>query len=186
MERHPHASAIAYLRAHQNSKCVPPKVLHHCILLFITFDLICNMTMFVQNGFWTLWGHTPWPCPQGLHQNSECVPPVLIHRAITCDSFKVLDKTKPKWSSVTIKKRTQNPTVWPLVTPSHTPGAIFLHHYILLFITFDFICNMTMFVQKGFWTLQDPCPAPRGYIKIRNEFIQSSSIGLSPVKVSRF
>ena len=24
------------------------------------------------------------------HQNSKCVPPVLIHRAITCDSFKVL------------------------------------------------------------------------------------------------
>ena len=24
------------------------------------------------------------------HQNSKCVPPVLIHRAITCDSFTVL------------------------------------------------------------------------------------------------
>ena len=35
------------------------KCLHHCILFIITFDLICNMTMFVQNGFWTLWGHTP-------------------------------------------------------------------------------------------------------------------------------
>ena len=28
------------------------------------------------------------------HQNSKCVPPVLIHRAITCDSFKVLAKKK--------------------------------------------------------------------------------------------
>ena len=26
------------------------------------------------------------------HQNSKCLPPVLIHRAITCDSFKVLAK----------------------------------------------------------------------------------------------
>ena len=66
------------------------KCLLHCILLFITFDLICNMTMFVQNGFWTLWGHTPWPFPEGLHQNSECVPPVLIHRAIACESFEIL------------------------------------------------------------------------------------------------
>ena len=65
------------------------KYLHHCILRFITFALICNNSMFVQNGFWTLLGH-PWPCPQGLHKNSEYVPPVLIHRAITCDSFKVL------------------------------------------------------------------------------------------------
>ena len=24
------------------------------------------------------------------HQNSKCVPPVVIHRVITCDSFKVL------------------------------------------------------------------------------------------------
>ena len=133
--------AIAYPRAHQNSKCIPPvlihraiikylwwfqgscskslegvvwqskknpqnptfwplvtdprhvpgaKYLHHCILLFIKFDLTCNMTMFVQNGFWTLWGHTPWPCSQVLHKNSKCVPPVLIHRAITCESFQIL------------------------------------------------------------------------------------------------
>ena len=26
------------------------------------------------------------------HQNSKCVPPVLIHRAITCDNFKVQAK----------------------------------------------------------------------------------------------
>ena len=37
--------------------------LHYCILLFITFDLICHMTMFVQNGFWTLLGHTPLALP---------------------------------------------------------------------------------------------------------------------------
>ena len=38
------------------------------------------------------------------HQNSECIPPVLIHWAIICDSFKVLAKKKPKRSWVTIKK----------------------------------------------------------------------------------
>ena len=64
-----------------------------------------------------------------------------------------------------------------------------LHHCILLFITFDLICNMTMFVQDGFWTLQGRTPLAlphRGYIKIPNVFLQSSSIGLSPVKFSRF
>ena len=79
-----------------------------------------------------------------------------------------------------------------------TPPAKFLHHYILLLITFDLICNMTMFEQNGFWTLQghprhfNPLPPPpppstiplppaphpnpagpasRGYIKIPNEFL---------------
>ena len=64
--------------------------LHQGILLFIIFNLICSMTMFVQNGFWTLRSTHPWPFPQGSHEISECVPPILIHRAITCDSFKVL------------------------------------------------------------------------------------------------
>ena len=35
-------------------------------------------------------GHTPWPYPQRSHQNSECVPPVLIHRAIIYESFENL------------------------------------------------------------------------------------------------
>ena len=32
----------------------------------------------------------PGPCPKGLYQNSEYVPPVLIHRAITKESFEIL------------------------------------------------------------------------------------------------
>ena len=52
----------------------------------------------------------------------------------------------------------------------------------LALVTFDLICNMTMFVQNGFWTLR----SHRGYIKILNVFLQSPSIELSPVKVSRF
>ena len=35
-------------------------------------------------------GPAPAPAPQGSHRNSECVPPVLIHRAITNDSFEIL------------------------------------------------------------------------------------------------
>ena len=72
--------------------------------------------------------------------------------------------------------------------PRHAPGDNFLHHCILLFITLDLICNMTMFVQNGFWTLRGdaPVPAPRHYIKLPKVFPHSSSIGLSPVKASRF
>ena len=68
------------------------------------------------------------------------------------------------------------------------PGAKFLHHCILLFITFNLICNMTIFLQSGFWTLwgHTPGPAPRGYIKIPYVFCQSLSKGLLPVTVSRF
>ena len=62
---------------------------------------------------------TPCPCPQGLHQNSECVPPVLIYRAITCDSFKVLAQKAYEELCDNQKKRTQNPTFWPLVTPRY-------------------------------------------------------------------
>ena len=37
-----------------------------------------------------------------------------------------------------------------------------------------------------FGAIHPPGPAPRGYVKITNVFLHSSSIGLSPVKVSRF
>ena len=88
-------------------------------------DAQVNETLlFVQNGFWTLWGHTPWPCPQGLHQNSaKCVPPVLIHRAITFDSFKVLAQKAKEELCDNQNKRTQNPTFLPLVTLRHSPLA---------------------------------------------------------------
>ena len=93
------------------------------------------------------------------HLNSKCVPPVLMHRAITCDSFKVL--AQKVFDCVTIKKKktTQNPTFWPPGTPRHAPGAKVSHHCILLFITFDLICYMTMLVQNGFWTIPPP-PLP--------------------------
>ena len=42
------------------------KFLHHCIPLFNTFNLICNMTMFVQNRFWTLRCHSPLALPPGI------------------------------------------------------------------------------------------------------------------------
>ena len=53
-------------------------------------------------------------------------------------------------------------------------------HFLWLDMQYDY-------VQNGFCTLRDhipPGPVPRGYIKIMNVFLQSSSTGLSPVKVS--
>ena len=92
------------------------------------------------------------------HQNSECVPPVLIHWAIICDSFKVLAKKKPKRSWVTIKKSDPKSYILTSNDPRHAPGANFLSHCILLFITFSFICKVTMFVQNEFWTLRGHTP----------------------------
>ena len=41
------------------------------------------------------WRTIAYPCASTIaylctHQNSKCLPPVLIHRAITCDRFKIL------------------------------------------------------------------------------------------------
>ena len=78
------------------------------------------------------------------HQNSKCIRLVLIHGAITCDSFKVLAKKSLKGVGWQYKK---DPKSYFLTSsdPSHAPGDKFLHHSILLFITFDLICNMTMY-----------------------------------------
>ena len=139
---YPRASAIAYLRAHQNSKCVSPIIIHRAIscdsfkglvqkakrscvtmkkkdpkfyfltssdtqtcpganffaplystLHLLRFDMqhdyVCTKWILDPSGPHSL-ALPPPPFPQGLHQNSECVPPVLIHRAVTCDSFKGL------------------------------------------------------------------------------------------------
>ena len=44
-------------------------------------DYVCTKWILTHRG------HTPWPYPKGSHQNSECAPPVLIHRAVACGSF---------------------------------------------------------------------------------------------------
>ena len=70
---------------------------------------------------------------------------------------KVITTAHPQHSSGELK-RTPNPILWPLLTPRHAPRAKLLHHYILLFITFDLICIMTTFVQNEFWTLWGHTP----------------------------
>ena len=53
---------------------------------------------------------------------------------------------------MTIKKKKKDPKSYFLISgdPQTCPGANFLHHCILLCITFDLICNMTVSVQNGF------------------------------------
>ena len=78
--------------SHQNSKCVPPVLIHKAITCD-SFKVLAKKRLCLYKmdfrPFWAtpLW---PWPCPQGLHQNSECVPPVLIHRAVPYESFEIL------------------------------------------------------------------------------------------------
>ena len=93
------------------------------------------------------------------HQNSKCVPPVLIHRAITCDSFKVL--AQKVYGKLCDNKTKQGPKnlLFYLWWPPDMPRGKFLHHWILLFITFDLICNMTIFIHK--WILDPSGPRPR-------------------------
>ena len=100
-------------------------------------------------------------------------------------SYKIFQTPLDTGEVPSVWKRTQTPTFWPLMTPRHTPWAKFLHYCILLFITFDLIYNMTTFVQNGFgpFGATPSGPAPSGYIKIPNLFVQSSSTGLLPVNI---
>ena len=92
-------------------------------------------------------GQGPWPRTQGSHQNSKCVLPVLIHRDITCDSFKVLAQKARE--ELCDKKRTPSPTFWPLhgdVTPVMPPGQIFcttysILHYLWFEMQHDYVCT---------------------------------------------
>ena len=56
-------------------------------------------------------------------------------------------------------------------------------HYIWFDMEHDYVCTKWILDPLG---PQSPGPAPRGNIKILNMYLQSSSMGLSPVKVSRF
>ena len=173
-----------FLTSSDHSHAPGANFLHYCILLFITFDLICNMTVFVQNGFWTLRGHTPWPCPQMLHQNFKYVPPVLIDWAITCDSFQVL--AQKAFEDLCDNRKKKDPKSYILTSsdPQTWPGAKSLHHCILLIWNATWLCLYKM--DFGTFGATPPGLASRGNIRIPNVFLQSSSMGLSPVKVSRF
>ena len=90
------------------------------------------------------------------HQNSKCIPSVLIHRAITCDSFMVLAQ---KWLELC-----DNPKKYPksyFLTssdPQTCPrGNIFAPLYSTL-TSFNLICNVHDYVQNGFLTLQGHTP----------------------------
>ena len=123
------------------------------------------------------------------HQNSKCVPPVLINRAITCDSFKVLAHRKSLGRVVWQSKKGPNILLFDRWWPQDVPqGAKCLHHCILFFITFDLICNMTVCTK---WILDPlgatrPWPCPQGLHQNSKYVLQSSSIELLPVKVLRF
>ena len=112
------------------------------------------------------------------HQISKCIPPVLIHRAINYDSSSSKSLEGVVWQS---KKGTQNPTFWPLVTPRYARGQTFcttvFYSSLHLIWYATWLCLYKMdFGPFGITPAPPPGPAPRGYIKISNMFLQSSSI----------
>ena len=100
--------------------------------------------------------HPPGPAPSG--QNSECVRPVLIHRAIICDSFKVLAKKKPKRSWVTIIKNDLKAYLLTSSDPHTCPwGTTFaplysIIHYLRFDMQHDYVCTK--------WILDPSRPHP--------------------------
>ena len=127
----------------------------------------------------------PWPCPQGLHQHSECVPPVFIHRAITFDIFKFLAQ---KASEELCDNQKKEPKSY-FLTSSDRQTCPRGKHFAPLYSTLHYL-RFDMqhdYVQNGFWTFgaTPSGPAHRAYIKIRMCSSKSSSIGLLPVTVSR-
>ena len=83
------------------------------------------------------------------------------------------------------------------MTPRHAPphpppprgklSAPLYHilYYLRFDMQHDYVCTKWILDPSG--PPPPPTgPVPRGYIKIPNVFLQSSSTGLSPVKVSRF
>ena len=85
---------------------------------------------------------------------------------------------------VTITKRTQNPMFWPLVTPRHAPWA---KYFASLYFTLHYLSFDTQHDYGRIKCILDSSgPHPSVYLKIPNVFLQSSSIGLSPVKISTF
>ena len=121
-----------------------------------------------------------YPCASTVaylrpHQNPKCVPPVLIHWAITCSSSKRLGGVV--WQS---KKKDPKSYFFTPGDPQSCPrGKIFAPlyftlHYLWFDMQHDYACIK--------WILDPlvpqpppPGPAPRSYIKIQNVFLQSSS-----------
>ena len=123
------------------------------------------------------------------HQNSKCAPPVFIRRAITCDSFKVL--AEKAWGELCDnQKKDPKSSFWPLVTPRHDPGQNFcttVFYSSLPSIWYaTWLCLNKM--DFGPFRATPPGPVPRGYIRIPNMFLESSSTGqpmISCVKIKK-
>ena len=125
----------------------------------------------------------------------KCILPVLIHRAITCDSFKVLPKKKPKRCWVTIKKKKKkkkkkDPKSYFLTSndPRHAPKSYYLtssdpRHAPrgkILASLYSTLHNLRLDIQHGYvcikWILDPSGPYPLALPpRTRSKFRMSSS-----------
>ena len=131
----------------------------HYLWFDMQHDFVCTRWILDPLG-----PHTPWPYPKGLHQNSECISPVLICRAITYDSFKILAQKRLRgvvWQS---KNRIQNPTFWPLVTPRHALGQNFF--LTVFYSSLLHFCSSLLFIFASLYSTLHLGPRPLGLREI--------------------
>ena len=113
------------------------------------------------------WGAIAYPHASAIayfpaHQNSKCTPPVLIHRAITYDSFMVLAKKKPKRSWVTIKEKDPESYCLTSGDPQTCPqGKMFAPlysalHYLRFDTQHDYVCTKWILTHRGHTPLALP------------------------------
>ena len=107
--------------------------LRHCILLFITFGLICNMPV-------CTW---PWD------QHSRGVSHIKILNILLQTSFKGYYLCQFQDSSSKIAKKAQNPTFWYLVTldvPLQKYASLYSTlHYLRFDMLHNYVCTKWIF-----------------------------------------
>ena len=202
---------------HANPKSLSDN-LHEITAYFLQFawNIKANFLVKIRKTRASRWCAIAYPHASTIaylhaHQNSKRVLPVLILRAITCDSFKIISqkaseelcdnpkKKDPKSYFLTSSDPQTSPeqNFWTTVFYSSLP--------LIWYAKWLYVCTKWILDPWGphplalspgltlkFWMCSSsphphpPGPAPRGYIKILNMFLQSLSIELLPVKVLRF
>ena len=136
--------------------------------------------------------HIPAPAPAHISVHIK-IPNAFLQSSsigLLPVSFKILAQ-KAYESCVTIKKKGPKILIFDLYWPQTCPGANYFAplystlHYLRFDTQHDCVFTKWTFDPLGLHP-HPSGPAPRGNIKIPNVFLQSSSIGLSPVNVSRF
>ena len=124
------------------------------VLLVISVDLICHMTMFEKKNCLTPWV-PPSAHPWGMTQVTEWKSRLICFVSFICEkTHKIWYKNLWNWHG---NRNLMIFDLWPhpKVT-SLTLGWKFYLHSVLLVIPVDLIYHMTMFEKNFFWPLGTP------------------------------